>query len=570
MCDGQPGGAGTFADAAEAAAAAQAALAFLATADVASLPGDTLAECLRALAGAESGHLAARSRVLSAFTAQDAPVADGHPTAKSWLRWQTRVTAGAAGAEVGWMRRLAAHPRVAAALAAQAISPSWALQVCKWTDELPAQFRDDADEILLAAADGGADLADLSGLAREIYERTVPPDADDGPPGEDPAFRDRWLRLDVTFGGAGRLEAALTPECTAAVLGMLESLGKKAAPGDDRSEGQRHHDALEEACRMLLATGTLPDVAGQPAQLLVHATLGQLLGLAGHGGLPGSGPGSAGLGAGDDGEPGPGLASLPGVADAFLPRRGAGHGPEPGRGLAGVPDSFLAGRAAGDGEPGWAATPAAAQAYACDAKIATIITGHLDPEIVAAAVRAYLGRPDPAAEDPAAEDPVAGSLGHQGCASGQVPAATHDRLAATLIRYVTAMLTGPAGLAAALRAGLPGSPGAAVSLPLDITSPTATIPPHLRRAVTARDRHCAFPGCGQVPARCQVHHVIPRSLGGPTALPNLVLLCSFHHLILIHRRGWTLTLNADGTTTATSPDGRKVWHSHDPPDARAA
>ena len=35
---------------------------------------------------------------------------------------------------------------------------------------------------------------------------------------------------------------------------------------------------------------------------------------------------------------------------------------------------------------------------------------------------------------------------------------------------------------------------------------------------------------------------------------------------MIHRWGWTIALNADGTTTATSPDGR-VLHSHSPPSA---
>jgi len=45
-------------------------------------------------------------------------------------------------------------------------------------------------------------------------------------------------------------------------------------------------------------------------------------------------------------------------------------------------------------------------------------------------------------------------------------------------------------------------------------------------------------------------------------------LCSFHHLILIHRWDWTITLNPDGTTTATSPHGR-VLHSHSPPTAAA-
>jgi hypothetical protein len=29
-----------------------------------------------------------------------------------------------------------------------------------------------------------------------------------------------------------------------------------------------------------------------------------------------------------------------------------------------------------------------------------------------------------------------------------------------------------------------------------------------------------------------------------------VLLCFFHHQVMIHRRGWTLIVNPDGTTTA--------------------
>jgi hypothetical protein len=62
-----------------------------------------------------------------------------------------------------------------------------------------------------------------------------------------------------------------------------------------------------------------------------------------------------------------------------------------------------------------------------------------------------------------------------------------------------------------------------------------------------------------------VHHVIPRSKGGPTRLDNLTLLCTFHHLIAVHRWGWTLQLHGDGTTTATSPDGTKTLHSHSPP-----
>ena len=135
------------------------------------------------------------------------------------------------------------------------------------------------------------------------------------------------------------------------------------------------------------------------------------------------------------------------------------------------------------------------------------------------------------------------------------------------IAHAVQLLSGPDGLAGWLRTrqhtGLPG----AVSLPLDIGAATDTIPAHLRRAVACRDRHCRFPGCEQPPAACHVHHLTPRSQGGPTSLANCALACTFHHLVAIHRWGWTLTLNPDGTTTATSPDGQRTLHSHAPPTA---
>jgi hypothetical protein len=86
--------------------------------------------------------------------------------------------------------------------------------------------------------------------------------------------------------------------------------------------------------------------------------------------------------------------------------------------------------------------------------------------------------------------------------------------------------------------------------------------------VVTRHTHCVFPGCRVPAAECDIHHIIPRSQGGPTALPNLAPACPFHHLTAIHRWGWTLHLNADGTTTATSPHGRTL-HDHDPPQQAA-
>jgi len=136
--------------------------------------------------------------------------------------------------------------------------------------------------------------------------------------------------------------------------------------------------------------------------------------------------------------------------------------------------------------------------------------------------------------------------------------ATRQRLREFVLEHAISLLSGPAGLAAQLRRQAFGHPLAAPGLPLDVGTATPIIPPHLRRAVTLRDRHCRFPGCEQPPSVCQVHHLIPRARAGPTALPNLALLCRFHHLTVIHRWGWTLTCRADGTTTATGPDGRTL------------
>ncbi|MGD0377057.1 MAG: DUF222 domain-containing protein, partial [Streptosporangiaceae bacterium] len=262
--------------AAAAAAMALAGLAALAGLDAAMLTVAEQADCLRALERAESVHAAARARVLAAFHAGGGYQDDGQGSAKTWLRWQTRITRGAAAGAVGWMRRLAAHPAVAAALAAGEISCSWAKHVCGWSDLLPADCRGGADEILLAAAAGGADLADLAQLAEEMRRRTAGPDT--GPGG---GFTDRGVSLDVTFGRAGKLDGDLTPQCTAALSAVLDALGKKAGPEDTRTQRQRYHDAIEEACRRLIAAGCLPGRAGQPTQIQLHLTLDQLRGLDG-------------------------------------------------------------------------------------------------------------------------------------------------------------------------------------------------------------------------------------------------------------------------------------------------
>ncbi len=200
------------------------ALDYLNTADMAALPVDTQAAALRSLETAEAKHTAARTAVLSAFSASGGPQTDGHGAARIWLRWQTRITKGSAAGAVAWMRRLAAHPVIERALARGELSASWARELCAWTDRLPASVRDDADRLLGQAATGGADLEDLGRLAEAIYQQTHDGDSD-----SDDGFGERNFHLGITFRGAGRAQGDLTPGCAAALSAVLEALGKKAA-----------------------------------------------------------------------------------------------------------------------------------------------------------------------------------------------------------------------------------------------------------------------------------------------------------------------------------------------------
>ena len=56
----------------------------------------------------------------------------------SWLIHRTGITRGAAVGHTAWAKRVAAHPRVIAALAAGQVSESAGRLICLWTGKLPA------------------------------------------------------------------------------------------------------------------------------------------------------------------------------------------------------------------------------------------------------------------------------------------------------------------------------------------------------------------------------------------------------------------------------------------------
>ena len=372
----------------------------------------------------------------------------------------------------------------------------------------------------------GASLADLARLAAEIYARSRPPD----PGGPDGGFGDRSVRLETTFEGAGVLGGNLTPECAAVVGAVLDALSAPAGAGDLRTHGQRYHDALQDAMQRLLGAGLLPGRAGQPVRAWAHMSLAELLALDGDG-------------------------ALLGQWTAAVRARWAGH--------------RAAASAGGSDGAAWL-DGAAAAAVACDALISPVVTGDVDPGALDGLVRlcVELSRwddPDPGGTDP---DDTGREHADPADPAAAPSGLSREALERAIIGKAVELLSGPGGLASFLRRQQLGAPLAGPSLPLDIGY-SNTVPAAIRHAVTLRDAHCRWPGgCGQPAGACQVHHVRHKANGGPTSVKDCILLCFFHHQVVIHRWGWTLVLNPDGTTTAWNPDRTKVLHSHSPP-ARA-
>jgi hypothetical protein len=80
--------------------------------------------------------------------------------------------------------------------------------------------------------------------------------------------------------------------------------------------------------------------------------------------------------------------------------------------------------------------------------------------------------------------------------------------------------------------------------PLSVGRRTRSIPTPLRRALSARDVGCRFPGCSNK-RFLDGHHIRHWSKGGHTSLDNLVELCSYHHR-LVHEGGYSVKRSADG------------------------
>jgi hypothetical protein len=500
--------------------------------------GAVCGELLVGLGEVQAKLTAAHAGLLRRFDAADGHDADGYGSSSSWLSAKAGMSKKAAKAAVRQMRQLGERPLLGTALAAGDITDSVAFTIVGWTRKLPVEMCTETDRILLQAAAAGASLDDLATIAACAIEKWRQQQPDPDNPDDD--FEDRYVQVGTTFGGAAVIRGNLTPECATAVRAVLEALGKKAGPEDDRTEEKRFHDALQLACELLLRARLVPDRAGADTQVIVHIPLSQ-------------------------------LRQMPGAED--------------------IEDTWIRARL---GENGYL-TGKDAEVAACDAQTIPVVTGTMDPAVIDQMINlawtaAESGAPGQSAPDADSNSDASTATDDGTAADGDTDAAAYVRqenaaqqenarsalspeawraLRYAMARLAVDLVSGPAGAAAVLRRGLLDKPHNTPSLPLDIGYSTS-IPGHIRRAVLLRDRRCAWPKCGRPAAYCDVHHLRHKQDGGETSVANCVLACQFHHDVCIHRRGWQLILRPDGTTEARSPDGRQVLHSHAPPTQQAA
>jgi hypothetical protein len=498
----------------EALRAGRAMVDYLNTPAARDLDGAACGEALIEIGAIASALAAVQNGLLRRFDADSGHDADGYASTAAWLAYKAGLGRKDAKATVRQMRLLGRHPLLDQAAAEGAVTVSRAREMAAWTGRIKDEdLQQDADQILLDAAKAGADLDGLRVIAQAAYEAWRAQHPDDDPP--DKGFEDRFLQLDTTMDGAGRITGDLTPECAAAVTAVLEALGKKRGPEDDRTAAQRFHDALQEGCELLIRAKMVPDRAGSDTRVDVEIPLSALRGMDG--------------------------ASQ--VEEAWL------------RARAGQP-GYLVGKDA--------------EAIACDALIVPIVTGSPDWNVIAQMItlvsdaHAHRGGPGRCAEpgDPAQPgqpgEPARRDWPHS------LSPLEQEALLYGLAKLAIDFVSGPGGIASALRRSLLGKPLNGKSAILDVGY-SDQIPAAIRHAVIARDKHCAWPGgCDRPAAVSDVHHITHKNNGGPTSVNDCMLACNYHHDICIHRWGWKIQRLPDGTLRATGPQGQ-VIQSHPPP-----
>jgi hypothetical protein len=200
--------------------------------------------------------------------------ADGALSLIAWLKWKCKLSGAAAAERVEIARQLDKLPKTEAAFASGDLGYEHVALMARAAQHVGAAAVRQAESTLLQAAQTH-DPGQFVSVAKNFEHRI---DAEGALNEANRAHARRYLHLGEPQDGMVRIDGLLDAEDGATVRSALQAF-MKPSKDDERSHGQRQHDALIELCRQ--RAGGKRDGAGPRPQLIIRASLDTLAGIPG-------------------------------------------------------------------------------------------------------------------------------------------------------------------------------------------------------------------------------------------------------------------------------------------------
>jgi hypothetical protein len=189
-----------------------------------------------------------------------------------WLRDKARLSGGDAAVHVQVARQLAQLPRTEEALARGEINYQHAVAMARTAEHVGVSAVRKAEATLLQSAET-MDAGRFVDVVKNFEHRV---DADAALHEANRAHARRYLTISEPINGLAHIEGLLVAEAAATMRSAMEPY-MKPRKGDERSAGQRMHDALVDVCR----SAGQGNGGGPRPQLIIKVDLDTLAALPG-------------------------------------------------------------------------------------------------------------------------------------------------------------------------------------------------------------------------------------------------------------------------------------------------
>jgi hypothetical protein len=200
--------------------------------------------------------------------------AAGALSSVAWLKWKCRLSGGAAAERLGIARQLEQLPKTQDAFAKGEVGYQHVAALARTAENVGSAPVRQHEATLLQAAQT-MDPGRFAGIIKDFEQRV---DAASVLGQANRAYARRYLHLSEAVNGLLRLDGLLDAEGGAIVRTALNAVTSRAKE-DERTAGQRTHDALIDLCKRVLDGGMLPERGGQRPHLIVSTSIDGLAGL---------------------------------------------------------------------------------------------------------------------------------------------------------------------------------------------------------------------------------------------------------------------------------------------------